>query len=529
MEDVWPRLRQFNPAEWLNRTVWTELSEDTGLTNVLGQNWFAWSLFLVVLLPLLILLVGEIMHRAVRRDSPMVTMWRSLRNLVLPTLGILLLMTKVLQDPPMLGIRVVQTFFWVFVLNTALALVNGLLFTDEDGDSWRARVPKLVLDMSRFFLVLVGAAFVLSAVWEQNLGQLLTALGVGSIVLGLALQDTLGALFSGVALISGRAFAVGDWIRIGDTTGEVVGMTWRTVALRTRDGDLVIVPNGSIAKEAFSNFCRPDALHRDRIDLDLHFDDEPNRVQQVFTEAARSTPGVLSDPPPEVYTSSYGADSIRHEVYYWIDDFRELQRIRNRLVTRLYYVAKRAEFTWPTPQREIYMVEGLPRQSGETLEERIGILRELDFFDGTDEEVRQLAAASDLQQFGAGEIMVKQEEIVEQLLVLVKGRAEVFYRDELGGRYELHKLGRGEFFGEAALWRSERAMTTVAAVGDVEVLALEPSVMNALLDQHPGIAKQFEEVIQTRKNAANRVREMLQRMRANPAREEKEGTPQNDG
>ena len=70
----------------------------------------------------------------------------------------------------------------------SLTFINQFLFGNAAKDSWRANVPKIFLYLSRTFLVLVGTAIILSTVWEADLAGLLTALGVGSLVIGLALQ-----------------------------------------------------------------------------------------------------------------------------------------------------------------------------------------------------------------------------------------------------------------------------------------------------------------------------------------------------
>ena len=100
-----------------------------------------------------------------------------------------------------------------------------LVFENAAKESWRSRAPKLFQDLIRLLLVVIGAAIVLSVVWRQDLGGLIAALGVGSIVLGLALQETLGNLMSGIALFFERPFSVGDWISVGGKSGQVVQIT----------------------------------------------------------------------------------------------------------------------------------------------------------------------------------------------------------------------------------------------------------------------------------------------------------------
>ena len=228
------------------------------MDTLLTHSWFVWGLVLVIGLPVLMLLLDEVIFRLDKWGSPFISTLRSLRNLVIPSLSILLLTEQVIgYAETSTPVRIVETVFWVCVINAAILGVNALLFVDSAVDSWRSQVPKLFLDLSRIFLVLVGTAFVLSAIWDAPLGRLFAALGVGSVVIGLALQDTLGGLFSGIALLSSRNFRVGEWLQVGETDGQVTEVTWRAVSVRTRDNDLLVVPNSALAKESIHNYSRP--------------------------------------------------------------------------------------------------------------------------------------------------------------------------------------------------------------------------------------------------------------------------------
>ncbi|MFN9912835.1 MAG: mechanosensitive ion channel family protein, partial [Pirellulaceae bacterium] len=130
---------------------------------------------------------------------------------------------------------------------------NDLVFATGDGESWRARVPKLFRDLSRAVLVAIGAMFIYSRVWGYELSNALTALGVGSVVIGLALQEPLGNIVSGLMLLFERPLNVGDWVVADGKTGKVIEINWRSVHIETATRELEIVPNVSLYKASFSN------------------------------------------------------------------------------------------------------------------------------------------------------------------------------------------------------------------------------------------------------------------------------------
>ena len=100
-------------------------------------------------------------------------------------------------------------------------------------------------------------------VWHDTL---LTTSAVSAVVIGFALQDTLGNAFAGLAIQSEKPFNVGHWIRVGDFEGRVAEVTWRATKLRTKSGNFVILPNNIVSKEAITNYSEPAAPtpHRGR-------------------------------------------------------------------------------------------------------------------------------------------------------------------------------------------------------------------------------------------------------------------------
>ena len=127
----------------------------------------------------------------------------------------------------------------VNVIHAALSLLNVVLFEQAEADTWRSRVPKLLIDLARLFLILLSTAFVLASVWNADLAGLVTALGVSSLVIGLALQDTLGSVMSGIALLFERPFSVGDWLELDGVVGQVIDINWRAVRLLTLEQEMV--------------------------------------------------------------------------------------------------------------------------------------------------------------------------------------------------------------------------------------------------------------------------------------------------
>lgn len=246
--------------------------------SALPPNTLGWVLALVLGFPLVMILLGELILRLERRKAQLAAPLEILRQWVLPSLALFIILVEVLRlQRSQVFVRLTETFLWITVIYAALTLLNVILFTGAQQDSWQAKVPQLLRDLGRLVLVGIGAAIVFSTVWGADLGGLLTALGVGSLVLGLALQDSLGNVFSGISLLFEQPIKLGDRIRLGEVQGKVIEINWRSVHILTADIDLMVVPNAELAKGTFTNLSRPTALRGNRLCFSFDYNDPPAR------------------------------------------------------------------------------------------------------------------------------------------------------------------------------------------------------------------------------------------------------------
>ena len=175
-----------------------------------------WAFIIMIAFPAAMIVLGEAIVQCRRRGKAIASTLAILRNLVLPCLAVYLLLGRVAEiDPAHPTLRIALTALYIALIHAALSFLNVVIFAEAAEGSWQSRVPKLLLDLIRGLFVLAGAAVVLSTVWNINLNSLAAAFGVGSLVLGLALQGPLGSIFAGIVLLIGRPFRLGDTIRFG--------------------------------------------------------------------------------------------------------------------------------------------------------------------------------------------------------------------------------------------------------------------------------------------------------------------------
>jgi len=461
-----------------------------------------------VAFPLVTIALGELIHRLQRQGNHLEATARAIRHSVAPALALALFARHVLRVESGTWTQILDTLVWVCAINAALSLVNVVLFRHAQESTWRGRVPRLFLDLTRFLLVVVGGTLVLAAVWERDIGGIMTALGVGTVVIGLALQETLGSIVSGVALLFERPFAEGDWIRVGDTVGRVAEMNWRSVRLRTFDDDIATIPHLVIAKEMILNYTEPAKLHVERIAVGFSYNDAPNLVKRTMLEIARTTEGVLSDPPPQVMTLSYDDFSIAYEVWVYIADYGRLLEIRDDFTTRVWYAAKRAGLTIPFPIRTVHNYDGEKLATdayAAHLAEGLSAANVL-----LPSETDGAAAAgmdAAILHFGAGEYIIRVGDDGGTLYLIVAGRARMTIGDP-GDEHVVLTLGRSEFFGELALHYGGSSPVSVVATEDVELVALSSDAVQQMIATRPTLAREVNDIAEARTRAIESVQRL---------------------
>ena len=190
------------------------------MTGVLDAPWFYWAVGVAVGFPIALVMLTELQNALRRRNSFLVRPVHVLRTYILPLGALLLLLVGAIQiSGEATPVRIVSTVFFVVVLVLLLSGLNATVFQGAPEGTWRKRIPTIFLDVARFALIAVGIALILAYIWGANVGGLFTALGISSIVLGLALQNSVGQIISGLLVLFEQPFQIGDWIETPTAQG----------------------------------------------------------------------------------------------------------------------------------------------------------------------------------------------------------------------------------------------------------------------------------------------------------------------
>jgi len=321
------------------------------------ENIFSvWGLVIFIGLPILFFLIERFIRWRIDKKLPVVAP-RILKNLIIPTAMVHLICLQLLELPRThLSVKITETILSIFAISFLFNVINYVLFSKNNIITQKETLPKLGQDVLHFILISIICACVLSSIWGLDLGNLLTALGVSSLVIGLALQEPLGNLFNGVALLMAKPFQKGDWIQIGDETGKVKEFNWRSVKLINRFNELIIIPNNTLGKEKIKNLSRPSRIHAELINIGFSYNDKPAKVKAMLLEIAQKTEGVLADPPPVPLTMSYDDFYITYGLKFYIKDFEDQTLLKDRLMTQIYEAAEQHKLNIPFPITEVKML-----------------------------------------------------------------------------------------------------------------------------------------------------------------------------
>ncbi|MFB2971010.1 mechanosensitive ion channel domain-containing protein [Aerosakkonema sp. BLCC-F183] len=468
------------------------------------ESLWMWGLTLIIAFPLANIGLAEGVQRLQRRRNPLSRFLDNTRKLVLPTLAVLLVMRLFLGfENTDLSLQIVQTVYWVAAMVTCLSLINAVLTAKPKTNQWQIYVPGLFYQVARMVVILVIIAYILAAVWEVDLSKVAEALGIGSLVIALALQDTLSNLVSGFLLLFESPFKLGDWIRVGELEGEVIELNWRAVRLKTRERDVVIIPNGVLGGETIYNYTLLDPVHVETIEISFPHSTPPNLVKRVLNDVALTTKGVLTNPAPEVLTKSYGEYTISYDVRIYIRKFTDLYQIRNDFVTRIYYAAKRYKLGIALPVAiEFDKLDVSHLQKSYSSKEIAEFLRTLPyFFSINPEEIDKLAQTSTWEEYGLGEEVILEGQKVDGLYIIREGRVKVAVNDIEDREHVIAKLSKGEIFGDTAIMPGETSPVSVAATDDLTVIIISRDSAMQLIDRYPKFALEINQFIEERKKA----------------------------
>lgn len=208
-------------------------------------------------------------------------------------------------------------------------------------------------------LVVVGGFVYSLSFLGAQLGPLVGALGIGGVAIAFAAQSILSNFLASIILQVRRPFRPGDQIDTNNCQGVVEDVNFRTVVLRTYDGERVMVPCAEVLSQPIVNhtvFGR----RRTTLDVGIGYDADPGEARAVLLRAVARVDGVREQPHPEVWVQSFGESSVNFVVRFWhAPDIATTWRVRSAVAVAVKRALDQAGIDIPFPQRVLRFADAL--------------------------------------------------------------------------------------------------------------------------------------------------------------------------
>jgi len=349
------------------------------------------------------------------------------------------------------------------------------------------REAKLVQDLLAGVIYLAALFAIVSYVFDLPIQGLLATSGVAAIILGLALQSTLGDVFSGIVLSFSRPYRPGDWVSVeGGTDGRVIELNWRATSILTAKRDLAIVPNSTIAKSKIVNVSSPSGLHGTTITIQVDAKAPPSRASEILEHAIRNCRLIVGTPAPSITVKAINASYTEFEIAFFVEDLASTVKAQNELFDFIYRHLTVADIDLASPQNGP-VADGELRKSGTGVERLLELVAIFATF--TPEERSVIAAKLKEKSYDEGEILVEPGVVLQSLFIVGSGVLS-FIREEIEGDIELLRLGPGDHFGEIGMLTGAGAIAKLTALIPTTVYELAKSDLTPILKARPQVAQE---------------------------------------
>ncbi len=233
-----------------------------------------------------------------------------------------------------LGLLVLVQGATTFV-KTLKILFTQLLFLGH----MREGVPALLINTFTAVVALLTGGWLAARLFDLHFAPLLATSAVASVVLGLAMQDSLGNLFAGIAMQIDKPYEIGDWVEVvgitGKWSGQVHEVTWRATVLIGLCDELIVIPNRVVGQGQVYNFTQRGTpiLRSQTFHVPVQYDLEA--VRAVAQAALRDVDGIAADPAPAVLFGEIGEGWVLARCNYWLADYGAQWRVGDAVITHV--------------------------------------------------------------------------------------------------------------------------------------------------------------------------------------------------
>jgi small-conductance mechanosensitive channel len=403
--------------------------------------------------------------------------------------------------------HILKIILWMTIVISIVRFVTYLIFGAALRKSAEYEISSILKTVLSVIIYIVAFFIIFQSQYPSiDLTALFTGSTIVGIVVGLALQDTLGNLFAGIAIQADQPFQVGDVINIGaNRTGIVEQVSWRGVKIRTFQNKLLVISNSVLGKE-YIEVAPRDNLNARLVFFNTLYKNSPAKTISLIRDVVQKVENVSPKIRPIVRIRNLGDNGVDFEVKYWLEDYSKFNDTDALIRQRIWYAFQRENIHFAYPTRTLFMEKAEAEQTIASFDHGIAerIRHTPIFAPLSDEEIQQIVKAVDSKIYSPEEPIVKRGQKGSSMFIIHRGAVKIQIRE--GGKPKIIRtLQEGDFFGEMALFTGEPRTATVIATEETEVLQIKHTGLKPILKNNPTLVESFGEIIEKRREKLSEV------------------------
>ncbi len=397
--------------------------------------------------------------------------------------------------------HILKILLWFILVLVIVRFLNALIFNTAFKNADSYEFSGLIRSVVNIIIYIVSFFIIFKTQYPSvDFGAIFTTSTIIGVVIGLALQDTLGNLFAGFAIQADQPFQIGDVVTIPNKgSGVVETVSWRGVKIRTFQNKLLVISNSVLGKEAIEVAPR-DNLNARLVFFNTLYTNSPAKTIQTIQEVVRQVENVSPKIRPQVRIRNLAADGIDWEVKYWVEDYAKFNTTDALIRQHIWYAFQRENIHFAFPTRTIYMQNEQSAEAfAESPDEIFERLNNVPVFTPLDkEEIESLAKSSSIRVFAPNEKIVRQGQKGKSMFVIHRGTVKIQIKED-GVAKVVGNLVEGDFFGEMGLFTGEERTANVVADSETKVIEIKHHSLKPILEKNPELVKSFSEIIEARR------------------------------
>jgi len=428
---------------------------------------------------------------------------------------------------PDLYLRSIRIAYW-YTPTFILMLILKNEFIDRNDLDNVTKIPNIIYIVVQVFIFCVPTLLVLSQVFGFELTGILATSGLITAIVGFALQPNLSNIFSGIFVNIEQPFKPHDWITIGDQTGKVIDVSWRSTRLRSFQNTEITIPNETVAKSIVTNWDRPDKEDMSEgfhifTTLSFHPHHDPAHIGELLFDALKKVRPVDGRPELDLQWVKFtGVDEFGLRFHIAFDCTSRMMKNsqENVVMLEIYKVMRHAGVNMTPgllqnflkPDVGLGALEQYTRSHkdfqsslsdkgniyNESIKNQV-LLKQVPLFSNLDQDqIEIIAETSERLQFAKGQTIIKQGESDNRLFIIADGVVSIELNQADGSKTELGRLGVGEFFGEMALMTGEPRTADASALRSTLLLVVQKQTIKNIFSENNNFYNEMAKVLAER-------------------------------